>query len=142
MNNILDGIQISTDKRLLDLDLIINYLQETYWANKRSAERIKTSIDNSICFGVYLNKSQIGFARVVSDKSVFAYLMDVFILDEFKGLGYGSSLLDSILDHKDLKDIETFKLGTHDAHEFYKKRGFRNSTHPEFQMEKLLNNEI
>ncbi|MGI9532642.1 GNAT family N-acetyltransferase [Lutimonas sp.] len=137
----MDKITISTDKDLLNLDIIINYLQKTYWANKRSSETIKISIDNSICFGVYLNKSQIGFARVVTDCSVFAYLMDVFILEEFNGLGYGMELLDYILSHKDLIDIETFKLGTHDAHEFYKKRGFRNSAHPEFQMEKLLNNE-
>lgn len=137
----MEYIKISTDKNLLNLDLITKYLQNTYWANKRSAESVKISIDNSMCFGVYLGELQIGFARVVTDKAVFAYLMDVFILDEFSGRGYGSKLLDAVIGHQDLKNIETFKLATHDAHEYYQKKGFQPIAHPEFQMEKLCNNE-
>lgn len=131
------GIEISTDNRLLHIDFIVNYLQASYWADTRSAETIKTSINNSICFGVYKDNVQIGFARVVTDKSVFAYLMDVFIVDEFNGKGYGSLLLDTVLSHQDLKNIEAFKLATHDAHTFYNKRGFKTIAHPEFQMEKI-----
>ena len=70
------GIEISTDNSRLNLNFIATYLQATYWANKRSTENIKISIDNSLCFGVYLHGSQIGFARVVTDKTVFAYLME------------------------------------------------------------------
>ncbi len=133
------GIEISTDNSRLNLNFIATYLQATYWANKRSTENIKISIDNSLCFGVYLNKSQIGFARVVTDKTVFAYLMDVFIIDRYKGDGLGLLLLDEILLHNDVKEVETFKLATHDAHEFYIKKGFKRIAHPEFQMEKFKN---
>ena len=136
------GIEISTDKRKLNLNFIATYLQATYWANNRSTENIKISIENSLCFGVYLNKSQIGFARVVTDRSVFAYLMDVFIVDQHKGNGLGALLLDEILLHRDIKDIETFKLATHDAHEFYVRKGFKRIAHPEFQMEKLKKNDL
>ncbi len=136
------GIDINTDKNLLDLDLIINYLQNSYWASNRSAAAIRTSINKSICFGAYSGELQIGFARVVTDGAVFAYLMDVFILDQFRGKGYGSTLIDAVLRHEDLKNIETFKLATHDAHEFYEKKGFRPIAHPEFQMEKLFNHEL
>jgi len=133
----MNGIEISTDKSRLDLQFITNYLQSSYWANNRTKEAIQISVENAVCFGLYFNKSQIGFARVVTDSSVFAYLMDVFIIDEYKGHGYGSLLMDEILQHKDIKEIETFKLATHDAHEFYMKKGFKPIAHPEFQMEKF-----
>jgi len=131
------GVEISTNKNLLDLQFISNYLQSSYWANKRTKDAIQISIENSICFGLFLNKCQIGFARVVTDGAVFAYLMDVFIDDKYKGEGLGSLLMDEIMQHKDIKEIETFKLATHDAHEFYIKKGFKSIAHPEFQMEKL-----
>ena len=137
MKNAMEEIEISTDKSRLNINFIASYLQGTYWANKRSFDFIKISIENSLCFGVYLNKSQIGFARVITDKSAFAYLMDVFIIDQQKGKGLGSLLLDEILQHKDIKNIETFKLATHDAHEFYVRKGFKEIAHPEFQMEKI-----
>ncbi len=141
VKNAMKEIEISTDKSRLDINFIAKYLQETYWANKRSFEDIKISIENSLCFGVYSNRSQIGFARVVTDKSAFAYLMDVFIVDQQKGNGLGSLLLDEILQHQDIKNIETFKLATHDAHEFYVRKGFKQIAHPEFQMEKLNKND-
>lgn len=130
------GIQISTNKELLDIDFIVSYLKKTYWANKRSKEAIHRSIQNSLCFGLYKDNVQIGFARVITDHSVFAYLMDVFVVKEFKNEGLGSLLMDTILDHDAVKEVEKFKLATHDAHEFYKKKGFNPISHPEFQMEK------
>ena len=138
----MDGIEISTDQSQLDLDFIISYLQSSYWASKRTEDTIRKSIANSLCFGLYLDKTQIGFARVVTDTSVFAYLMDVFIDNRYKGNGLGSLLLDEILKHRDVSEIETFKLATHDAHEFYSKKGFNFIAHPEFQMEKLINNDL
>jgi len=138
----MDGIEISTDQSRLDLDFITSYLQSSYWASKRTKDAIRKSIVNSLCFGLYLNNTQIGFARVVTDTSVFAYLMDVFIDHRHEGSGLGSLLLDEILAHRDVCDIETFKLATHDAHKFYSKKGFNFIAHPEFQMEKLINNDL
>lgn len=136
------GVEISTDTNRLDLEFITSYLQSSYWADKRTKEAIKISLENSLCFGLYFNNAQIGFARVVTDTTVFAYLMDVFIEDKYKGQGLGSLLMDEILEHKDIRDIETFKLATHDAHEFYKKKGFRLLAHPEFQMEKPISSDF
>jgi N-acetylglutamate synthase-like GNAT family acetyltransferase len=78
------------------------------------------SIQHSICFGVYENERQIGFARVISDQVVFAYIMDVFILDSYQGHGYGKQLMQAIHDHEDLKDVEQWYLKTKDAHKFYR----------------------
>lgn len=136
------GVEISIDKSRLDLQFITNYLQSSYWAKNRTKESVQTSIENSICFGLYMGESQIGFARVLTDSAVFAYLMDVFIIDEYKGNGLGSLLMDEILQHKVIEELETFKLATHDAHEFYMKKGFKPIAHPEFQMEKLKNDTI
>ena len=80
MNAIFKDVLISTDKNQLDLDYIYTYLSNSYWAKDRTRENILLSINNSICFGVYFEKKQIGFARLVTDYGVFAYLMDVFIL--------------------------------------------------------------
>ena len=131
-----NGIEISTDKELLDIDFISSYLKESYWANKRSKEAIEKSIQNSLCFGLYKDRIQIGFARVITDHTVFAYLMDVFVVKDFENQGLGSLLMDTILNHESIKEVEKFKLATQDAHEFYKKKGFESIKNPEFQMEK------
>lgn len=127
---------VSTDKSRLDLALIHNYLSEqSYWAKGRSFEAVKTTIDNSLCFGLYeSDKKQIGFARVVTDKVAFAYLMDVFILDEYRGKGLGKMLLKAVLAHPDLQ-VKFFLLATEDAHNFYKQYGFKELTEVHRYME-------
>lgn len=130
------GLSISTDQNLLDISFIYNYLRGSYWAADRTKENVIKSINNSLCFGLYLNSKQIGFARLVTDYTVFAYLMDVFIDDEYMGKGYGSILMDYILDLPELKDIEGWKLATLDAHDFYIKKGFNSLKDPKLIMEK------
>lgn len=130
-------IEISSDKCKLDLDLIHNYLSEdSYWAKGRSIETVKRSIVNSLCFGIYENDEQIGFARVVTDYAVFAWLLDVFILDTYQGKGYGKNLLSYIMAHPELQGLQRWGLGTNDAHGLYNKFGFEALDHPEFMMEK------
>ena len=126
MNN---DYRISTDKSRLDTRLIHDYLcNKSYWAKGRSYEDVITSIDNSMCFGLYdAEEKVIGFARVVTDKMAFAYLMDVFILDEYQHKGLGTCFLQHILHHPDLK-IKFWLLGTRDAHEFYRRLGFSELT--------------
>lgn len=138
------SIHISTDKSKLDIDLIYDFLSnQSYWATERSFERVRLSIKNSLCFGVYLNDQQIGFARVVTDYTIFAWVMDVFILPGFRGRGYGKQLIETIKNHENLQDLERWGLITSDAHELYKKYGFQIAQKPQNMMEifngKLVN---
>lgn len=123
---------ISTDIQKLDIEKISAYLGKVaYWSIGRSRADVERSIRNSICFGMYSDaEEQIAFARVVTDRSVFANLMDVVVFDEFKGRGYGTRLLRYVLDYPDLKTVK-WQLITKDAHSFYEKFGFqlpKNST--------------
>lgn len=116
--------RISTDKSQLDIPLISNWLtNESYWATNRSLEIIKQSIENSLCFGVYEEQRQIGFARIVTDYATFAWLCDVFILDEYKGKGLGKWLVELITTQPVLKNLRTFILATRDAHGLYQRYG-------------------
>ena len=129
-------IQISTDKTKLNIDLIHEYLsQESYWAIGRDIEVVKQSIDNSLCFGLYLDNKQIGFARVVSDYAVFAWIMDVFILKDYRGHGYGKKLMNSIMTHEKLQNLQRWGLGTDDAHGLYEQFGFKPLSKPKNMME-------
>jgi GNAT superfamily N-acetyltransferase len=126
----------STDKKLLDVPLIHDYLSNhSYWAKGRSIEQVRISIENSMCFGVYSGGTQVGFARVITDKSTFAYLADVFILDAHRGRGLSKLLMEEILKHPDLQNLRRFMLATKDAHALYEKFGFKNITRPERWME-------
>jgi len=133
----MEGIIISLDKQKLDLEMIYNFLKTAYWAKGRSKSMVQTSIDNSICFGVYIQESQIGFARVVSDKSVFAYVMDVFILQKYRGKGYGIALIDFIMKEPQMKEVQNWLLATSDAQNLYKKFGFKSLPNPNTVMKKV-----
>jgi GNAT superfamily N-acetyltransferase len=131
-----EHIEVSTDKSRLDLIVIHNFLTHVYWATGRTMEQVKKSIENATCFGLYKNGAQIGFARVISDQVALAYLMDVFILEEFRGKGYSKLLLEAIFEHSDFKDVTKWFLGTRDAHGLYRKFGFKELKNPERMMEK------
>ncbi len=126
---------ISTNKNLLQIDVIHNFLQTSYWASNRSKEKTLKTIKNSICFGVYENEKQIGFARVVIDCAVIAYVCDVFILEEFRGKGLSKWLMQSILEHPELQDLRRWILATKDAHGLYQQFGFRQFVFSERWME-------
>ncbi len=130
---------VSTDKRELNLDIIVDFLQhKSYWAKTRSRATIEKSIQNSLCFGLFNSeKRQVGFARVITDFGVFAWLLDVFILEEYQGKGLGTILMQEVLAHPDLQEIKRWGLGTQDAHGLYKKFGFTSLSHPETMMEKI-----
>jgi N-acetylglutamate synthase-like GNAT family acetyltransferase len=128
--------EISTDQTRLDIDVIQRFLsEESYWANKRSRVQTEAAIENSICFGVYHGDRQIGFARVISDKATFAYIGDVFILNEFRGLGLSKRLMQAMLEHPDLQGLRRWVLATKDAHGLYEQFGFSLMRYPERWME-------
>ena len=131
-------ITVSTDKTQLNLPFLQNFLKDIYWAAGRTMEEVQTTIDSSFCFGIYLDGEQIGFARVVTDYVVFAYLMDVFIDKAHRGKGYASVLIGAMMNEPQLKKIKIWRLATTDAHFLYEKFGFKLLEHPEKLMEKVI----
>jgi len=128
---------ISTDRNRLQTDAIHKFLsEESYWAQNRTREQTETAIKNSLPFGVYKGENQIGFARVVTDYATFAYLGDVYILEEFRGQGLSLWLMETIVNHPDLQGFRRWVLATRDAHTLYEKFGFHELVHPERWMEK------
>ena len=126
--------EISTERARLDLDLVHDILTKSYWAEGRRRSVVERSISNSLCFGVYHAGRQVAFARVVSDRAVFAYLMDVFVIPEFRGRGISKALMRAVLDHPDLQNLRMFLLGTRDAHGLYERFGFRPLAEPDRMM--------
>ena len=132
---------ISTEKSRLDVGMIHRFLsEESYWAKDISRELVERSIDNSICFGAYENDRQIGFARVVTDRSTFAYVGDVFVLPPHRGHGISKQLMEAIRAHPDLQDLRRWHLLTSDAHALYEQFGFHKLEKPERHMEIALSN--
>jgi len=115
---------ISTDRSKLDVDVIHKFLARSYWAEGIPRETVARSIENSLCFGVYDNANQIGFARVISDFATYAYVADVFILEPYRERGLGKELMASIMAHPDLQDLRRWSLGTRDAQGLYAQFGF------------------
>jgi N-acetylglutamate synthase-like GNAT family acetyltransferase len=116
---------ISTDRSKLDVDVIHRFLARSYWAEGIPRETVMRSIENSLCFGVYDNPKQIGFARVISDFATYAYVADVFILEPYRERGLGKELMASIMAHPDLQGLRRWSLGTRDAHGLYAQFGFK-----------------
>jgi len=131
-------ITVSTDKSQLDVAFIQHFLKDIYWAAGRTLEEVQTTIDHSVCFGIYLDGKQIGFARVITDYVVFAYLMDVFIDEAHRGKGYSSILIDAMMKDPQLQQVKIWRLATSDAHFLYEKFGFKLLAHPEKMMEKII----
>lgn len=132
---------ISTDRMRLQIDAIHKFLSEqSYWARERRKEQTETAIKNSLPFGVYKGENQIGFARVVTDYATFAYLGDVYILEEFRGRGLSKWLMEVIVNHPDLQNFRRWILATKDAHGLYEKFGFTDLKFPQRWMEKTAPN--
>ena len=108
--------KISTEKSELQIEEIAGYLSRSYWAAGRPRDVIEHSIQNSLCFGLYFEEKQIGFARVVTDQATFAYLCDVYVLEEFQGKGLGKWLMSVIVGHPRLQGLRRWMLVTQDAH--------------------------
>ena len=129
--------EIDTDKRRLDIASIHRFLsQESYWAQNRTLEQTLTAIENSLCFGLYKGRQQIGFTRVVTDKATFAYVGDLYVLPEYRGQGLSKWLMQVIVEQPDMQNLRRWLLATRDAHGLYEQYGFANLVHPERWMER------
>jgi N-acetylglutamate synthase-like GNAT family acetyltransferase len=139
IHEIHDGdVVVSTDKARIDVPLVFDFLHNrAYWSKGVPRERVERAIEHSMCFGVYREAEQLGFARVITDLTGFAYIADVFIVEAARGRGIGKKLMRAILAHPELQGIRRFMLATHDAHDLYKQLGFTPLAHPEHMMEQL-----
>ena len=131
-----DGFCISTDKAKLDIDAVHMFLStKAYWCPGIPKETIRTSIEHSLCFGVYEDNMQVGFARVISDFATLAYLGDVYILEEYRGMGLSKWLMQTIMTHPYLQGLRRWILLTRDAHNLYRQFGWTDIADPSRWME-------
>lgn len=127
-----DGFTVSDDPARLDVAAIHAYLTQSYWAKGIPRDVVERSIRGSLCFGLYSGDgAQIGFARVITDRAAFAYVCDVYVLEEYRGHGLGVWLMECVLDHPDLRGLRRWLLTTQDAHGLYEKVGFVRAPFPE-----------
>ncbi len=134
-------IEVTTDRARLDVALIHRYLsEESYWAKGIPRERLERAIANSLCFGVFEDGAQVGFARVITDRATFAYLADVFVLPSHRGRGISKTIMEAVRAHPDLQGLRRWHLSTLDAHGLYEQYGFRALSMPERHMEILAKN--
>jgi GNAT superfamily N-acetyltransferase len=140
---------ITTDPEKLDVDAIHAYLSRSFWAEGIPKGTVARAIAHSLCFGLFdgaplgdgsgrperSRGTQIGFARVVTDRATFAYLCDVYVLESHRGRGLGKWLIEIVMAHPDLQGLRRFQLVTRDAHGLYRRHGFETPINPERHME-------
>ncbi len=130
------GYKISTELSHMDLKVIHLFIKDSYWAKNIPFKTFAKALKNSLCFGILLNDgAQVGFARMITDKATFAYLADVYVLDEHRGKGLSKFLMNEILAHPDLQGLRRMVLATRDAHGLYEQFGFKALASPEIFME-------
>jgi GNAT superfamily N-acetyltransferase len=130
-----ESIFIATDPGQMDVDAVQAYLTRSYWAEGIPREVVAKSLERSLCFGLFDGSRQIGFARVVTDRSTFAYLCDVYVLEDYRGRGLGKRLMKAVCAHPDLQGLRRFVLVTRDAHGLYDQFGFTPLKDPSRYME-------
>lgn len=135
------SFQVSTDRLQLDIPMIHRFLSEqSTWAVGISRPVVERAIENSMCFGGFLDGRQIAFARVITDYATFANLADVFVLPEYRGNGYGKQMIGVVLRHPSLQKLRRFTLNTTDSHSLYERFGFTAPQRPETFMERYFPN--
>lgn len=131
-----EGFELSTDRARLDIDKVHHFLSvQSYWAQGQSRDTLLRSIAHSLALGLYCQGRQIGFARIVTDYSRVAYLMDIFIDDAYRGKGLGTWLAEVVRTHPDLTGVAKWLLTTRDAQPVYQRAGWNALKSPEMMME-------
>jgi GNAT superfamily N-acetyltransferase len=131
----LGEFEISTDPSRIDVAAVHRFLTSAYWAKDIPLETVRSSIHNSLCFGICHGKELAGFARAITDRTTFAYLADVFVIESFRGRGLSKWLMQCIFAHPELQGLRRWSLITRDAHKLYRQFGFRELKNPERWME-------
>ncbi len=131
-----DTFLITTDKSKMDVVAIHDFLSKySGWSDNITFDKVKTSIENSLNFGLFHKNKQIGFARVISDFSTIAYLGDIYVLDDYRGQGLSKKLMDVVMEHPNLQGLRRWILLTSTADWLYEKYGFKKLPKPELYME-------
>ncbi|WP_430401211.1 GNAT family N-acetyltransferase [Flavobacterium sp.] len=131
-----DDFKITTDKSKMDIVAIHDFLSKySGWSDNIPFDKVKSSIDNSLNFGLFHNDKQIGFARIISDFSTIAYLGDIYILEDYRGQGLSKKLMDAVIEHPNLQGLRRWILLTSTADWLYEKYGFTKLPKPELYME-------
>ena len=132
-------LRITTDRVELDVALIHRFLsQESTWAKGIPLATVQRSLETSLCFGGFLGREQVAFARVISDYATFANLVDVFVLPAHRGKGHSKAMMRAVLAHPDLQGLRRFTLATFDAHGLYRQFGFTEPANPQSFMERYF----
>ena len=131
-----ESATITTDRSRLNIPFVHNFLTHSYWARGIPLETVKRAIENSLCFGVFESGQQVGLARVITDRATYAYLADVFIIEEFRGRSLATWLMECIVSHPSLQGLRRWTLATRDAHRLYAKYGFTPVQSPDHWMER------
>ena len=130
------GYSISSNPKEMDLSVIHGYLSNSYWAKGIPWDVMEKAVKNSLCFGVFTSTGeQVAFARMITDYATFAYLADVFVLQEHRGKGLSKRLLKTIIEYPDLQGLRRMLLATRDAHGLYQQFGFTPLNSPDLFME-------
>ncbi|WP_136479973.1 GNAT family N-acetyltransferase [Cognatitamlana onchidii] len=137
MTEIAKGVYFSSDYTQMNFDLIYDVIKNSYWGKSRTKQQQLLAMNSSINFGLFINKKQVAYTRVLTDYSFFAYLMDVFVVKNEQGKGYSKLLLQAVFQFPKLNNIDKWMLATKDAHSLYNKFGFNTIESPEKLMEKL-----
>ncbi len=127
---------VTTDATRMDIDVIHGYLARAYWSEGIPREIVERAVPRSLCFGLFERETQIGFARVVTDYTTFAYICDVFVLESHQGKGLGTWLMQCVMQHPEMQGLRRCQLITRDAHTLYEKVGFRSLSKAERHMER------
>lgn len=130
------ALEITFDRARLDVAAIHAYLTRSYWSPGIPRSTVERAMANSLCFGALLDRRQVGFARVVTDRATFAYLADVYVLEEHRGQGIARRMMEAIVAHPELQGLRRMMLITRDAHALYAKFGFKPVAAPDRMMEK------
>lgn len=129
------GFRLTSDPGAMDPDAVHAYLSRSYWARDIPKALVERSMRGSLCFGIFHADRQVAFARVVTDRATFAWLCDVYVLEEVRGRGFGKWLMEAVVAHPDLQGLRRFVLGTRDAHGLYARFGFKPLARPDIFLE-------
>lgn len=128
------GYRFVTDPAEIDVAATHAYLTRSYWAEGIPLETVARALANSLCVAVMHGDNQVGFARLVTDLATFAYLADVYVLEEHRGLGISHAILDHLQSHPQLQGLRRWALFTRDAQGLYEAHGWREYPHPSRMM--------
>jgi len=119
-----NGFALTDERTQVNIDTVARLLAGTHWGYRRPRPVVERLVENSLCFSLFRNTEQVGFARVVTDHTVFSWLSDLVISPELRGQGLGKWLLQCILDHPAISGTQVV-LQTRDAHRLYENVGFQ-----------------